>query len=218
MKLSLAVIGVFILIAQCAAQQAQKQLTALPEAALPVQPATNMVVQPSGPSASGPVDRFLFPRNFARGYVDFQMAPPHNEVDLGLCQVDSGAIAYRSDCNAYARYEFSGYLEIQPFGRGQLRRLFLIAEPKLFTGNNLPQRRYTYSSAPILAELSLGAGISLTDRLEVRIVTHKAHLMGRYAGYHSPVTLSPDGPYGSFSTVGVRYYFGNFGHGPIGPR
>ena len=218
MKLILAAVGILVLIGQCRAQQLEKELVAKPAANAPLQPETSVVAPAPPPSTPSPVDRFLFPRNFARGYVDFQVAPPHNEVDLGLCQVDSGSPTYRADCNAYARYEFSGYLEIQPFGRGQLRRLFMITEPKFFTGNNLPQQRYTFSSAPILAELSLGAGIALTDRAEIRIVTHKAHLMGRYADYHSPVTLAPDGPYGSFTTVGVRYYFGNFGHGSVLPR
>jgi hypothetical protein len=173
------------------------------------QPETNLQAQPQ--IAPAPTDRLLFPRDFARGFVDFQMAPPHNEIDLGLCQVKASDPEYRADCTAYARFTWSGYLELQPFGRTPLRRLFLIAEPKFFGGNNLPQQRYTFSAAPILMELSMGAGIALSNRAELRMITHKAHLLGRYADSHTPVNLAGDGPYGSYTTVGVRYYFGNYG-------
>lgn len=180
------------------------------------QPETSLVAQPK--IAYAAVDRFLFPRNFARGFVDFQMAPPHNEMDLGLCQIKASDPGYRADCTGYARYAFSSYLEVQPFGRGPLQRLFLITEPKFYGGNNLPQQRYTYSAAPILMEMSMGAGIALSDRAELRLITHKAHLMGRYAAMHSPVNLAGDGPYGSYTTVGVRYYFGNYGRSAMMPR
>jgi hypothetical protein len=150
------------------------------------QPETNLQAQPQ--IAPAPTDRLLFPRDFARGFVDFQMAPPHNEIDLGLCQVKASDPEYRADCTAYARFTWSGYLELQPFGRTPLRRLFLIAEPKF-----------------------LGAGIALSNRAELRMITHKAHLLGRYADSHTPVNLAGDGPYGSYTTVGVRYYFGNYG-------
>lgn len=173
------------------------------------QPETKLQVPPW--IAPAPTDRFLFPRNFARGFVDFQLAPPHNEMDLGLCQIEASSPAYRADCTGYARYVWSGYLEVQPFGRGPLRRLFLITEPKFFGGSNLPQHRYTFSAAPILMEMSMGAGVALSERAEFRAITHKTHLVGRYAGPHTPVSLTGDGPYGSYTTIGVRYYFGNYG-------
>src|SRR5271157_1063671 len=179
MKWCLALVGSLFMIGQSRAQQ----------------PETNLQAPP--PIAPVSTDRFLFPRNFARGFVDFQMAPPHNEIDLGLCQIITSAPTYRADCTGYARFAWSGYLELQPFGRGQLRRLFFITEPKFFGGNNLPQQRYTFSAAPILMELSMGAGIALSERAELRMITHKSYLMGRYAGSHTPVSLTADGPYGS---------------------
>src|SRR6266850_2278111 len=56
--------------------------------------------------------RFLFPHNWIRGYTDFEVAPSHNEPDLGRCAfpqpLTSGGI--NSTCTAYARWMISGYL------------------------------------------------------------------------------------------------------------
>ncbi|MGO9241830.1 MAG: hypothetical protein ACLQBJ_13570 [Bryobacteraceae bacterium] len=168
-------------------------------------------VQPVPPAGISSEDRLLLPHDFARGYVDFQMAPPHDEMDMGVCLVDPSAPEFHSACTGYARYEFSAYLEVQPFGRTPLRRLFLIVEPKFFAGDNFPQQHYTYSAAPILTELTLGGGFAFAKRAEFRAITHKVYMMGKYAGPNSVVSWTSDGPYGSYSTVGVRYFFGGYG-------
>jgi hypothetical protein len=162
-------------------------------------------------AAGAPQDRLLLPHNFLRGYADFQFAPPHNEPDLSLCALGVGPQSGPGACAAFARYVWSGYIEFQPFGRTPLRRLFLILEPKLFGGETVPQHSYTASPSLILTEQNIGAGISLPRQFELRLMHHWTKLLGRYGGSPSAVTLRPDGPYGLYTTVGVRWYFGGYG-------
>ena len=65
--------------------------------------------------------RMFFPHNSIRGYGDFEVAPSHNEPDLGRCTQSGTIIASaggaNSPCTAYARYLIGGYLESQPLGR-----------------------------------------------------------------------------------------------------
>src|SRR5690349_19855338 len=62
--------------------------------------------------------RTFFPHNWIRGYSDFEVAPSHNEPDLGRCMFPQPTTAggTASTCSAYARYLFSGYIEFQPLG------------------------------------------------------------------------------------------------------
>ncbi len=159
----------------------------------------------------------LFPKNSLRGYVDFSFAPYHNEPDLGRCAGAShrhgGA---RSRCTAFARYVWSGYLELQPVGRGPLRHVFLFVEPKLFLGENIPQFRYTGSAAPMAFERSLGVGLQLPKNFEFRATQHQVHWLGRYSRHLGSADLGTDGPYGLYATVGVRWYFGGWSRGRPG--
>ncbi len=47
-------------------------------------------------------DRKLFPKDWVSGFVDFAVAPPHNEPDLNRCAASTGATggagALRSIC------------------------------------------------------------------------------------------------------------------------
>ena len=43
------------------------------------------VPAPNPPSWRVPEGKTFFPHNWLRGYVDFDVAPPHNEPDLGRC-------------------------------------------------------------------------------------------------------------------------------------
>lgn len=165
-----------------------------------------------GENGGAPQDRLLVPRDFVRGYIDFQVAPPHNEFDMGLCVTTKGdSNAHTPGCSAYARYMWTGYVELQPVGRGPLRRVFLFAEPRIFAGDNVPQTRYSASAGLILWEHNVGVGIELPKRFELRALSHGVHRLGRYAGPNGALNLKADGPYGQYSTVGVRWYFGNYG-------
>jgi hypothetical protein len=167
-------------------------------------------------TVSGSENRSFFPQDSIRGYVDFQIAPPHNEVDLGLCALTtSNPYPLHRTCTAYARYVWSGYMEVQPMGRGLLRGFFIFIDPKVFGGENLPQQRYTASAAPILWESTVGAGFELPKNFELRLTHHQVYLLGRYTG-GAAATLRPDGPYGLNTTAGVRWNFGGWGHSSLG--
>jgi hypothetical protein len=147
----------------------------------------------------------FFPRDWVRGYVDFAVAPPHNEPDLGRC---TGA---GPDCGAFARYILSGYIEIQPIGRGPLRHLFGYLEPRFFMGNNVPQVNYTASADPLALEQVLGLGFELPRGFEMRLETHRVSSFGKYAHSLGPTDPGPGQPLGLYSTVGVRWNFGGYG-------
>ena len=64
----------------------------------------------ASPAAS---DRLFFPRDMFWGYGQFDLAPPHNEIDPNLCRADAGISGGVNDpCNAFARYMLSGYVEV----------------------------------------------------------------------------------------------------------
>ncbi len=74
-------------------------------------------------------ERMFFPRDAFWGYGQFDLAPPHNEIDPNLCRADAGKFGgANAPCNAFARYMVSGYTELWPFGRGQFRRFFLFGD------------------------------------------------------------------------------------------
>jgi hypothetical protein len=154
----------------------------------------------------------FFPQNSVRGFADFAVAPPHNEIDTSLCTLTKNNPSPNTTCSAFARYAWDGYLELHPMGRTPLRRMFLIVEPKIFGGNNIPQYRYTTAASPILWELTTGAGLELPRHLELRYKYHKAWPLGRFSGAANAASLRLDGPYGRYATVGVRWNFGGWGH------
>lgn len=158
--------------------------------------------------------RTFFPHNWIRGYTDFSVAPSHNEPDLGRCQFPQPASAggAASLCTAYARYLFSGYLELQPFGRTPARHLFLFFEPKFSFGKNIPQLSYTASMAPIAYERAIGVGFQLPKNFELRATQHQVDWLGRYGNPLGPADLKTHGPYGLYATFGVRWSFGGYGH------
>ncbi len=160
--------------------------------------------------ASG--ERLLFPKDFVRGYADFSVAPRHNEPDMGRCAGPFGPLGgSHAPCTAFARYIWSGYVELQPIGRGPLRHVFMFLEPKFFFGRNVPQFRYSASSAPIAFERAVGVGIELPKNFELRFVQHQVHWLGRFGKHLGSGDLRTDGPYGLYATVGVRWYFGGWG-------
>jgi len=73
-----------------------------------------------------PADRMFLPSDTLWGYAQFDIAPPHNEIDPNLCRADAGNFGgVNAPCNAFARYMLSGILEVRPFGRGPFRRFML---------------------------------------------------------------------------------------------
>lgn len=156
---------------------------------------------------------YFFPRDWIRGYTDFAVAPSHNEPDLGRCMfpqpVTAGGTA--SPCTAYARYLFSGYLEVQPMARTAMRHLFFFFEPRFSFGRNIPQVSYEESMEPIAYDRSLGAAFELPRNLELRLTQHQVDYLGRYGKSLGPADLRTTGPYGLYTTVSVRWTFGGYG-------
>ncbi len=183
----------------------------------PALSATDAGAAPAAKPASWgvPEGRMFFPHNWVRGYVDFGVAPSHNEPDLGRCSpvgpviVEAGGA--NSDCNAYARYLMGGYLELQPFGKTFARHLFLFLTPTFSFGNNVPQFKYTASMAPIAFERAVGFGIELPKNFEVRVTQHQVDWLGKYNHNVGPADLGTSGPYGLYTTIGARWYFGGYG-------
>ena len=139
---------------------------------------------PAASSWGVPEGKTFFPHDWLRGYANFDVAPPHNEPDLGRCS-QSGAVILtaggaNSTCNAYARYLLGGYLEIQPFGKTFARHVFIFFTPTFSFGNNVPQYKYTASMAPIAFERSVGIGIELPKNFEFRVTQHQVDWLGRY--------------------------------------
>jgi hypothetical protein len=155
-------------------------------------------------------DRMFFPRDMFWGWAQFDLAPPHNEIDPNLCRADAGIVGGAdSPCTAFARYMISGYVEAHPFGRGQFRRFFLFGEPRFLFGKNLPQTLYTWSMDAIGLENSWGGGLYLGKGFEMRVTQH--FLFTRFGARDrnlGPADLGPNGPWGRYNTIGVRKYFG----------
>ena len=123
----------------------------------------------------------------------------------------SAAVGANSTCNAYARYLLSGYLEIQPFGKTFARHVFVFFTPTFSFGNNVPQFKYTASMAPIAFERAVGIGIELPKNFEFRVTQHQVDWLGRYGKNVGPADLGTSGPYGLYTTIGARWYFGGYG-------
>ena len=125
------------------------------------------------PSSAVGGGRLFFPRNFIWGYSQFDIAPPHNEPDPNLCAANAADFGGRdAPCNAFARYMLSGYVEVRPFARTELRRLFFFGAPTFLFGKNLPHTLYTWSPDAIGWERSWGAGITIGRGFELRVTQH----------------------------------------------
>lgn len=167
----------------------------------------------SSPSSKSD-EPLLFPKHWIRGYTDFAVAPSHNEPDLGRCAypLPPAAGGAASPCTAYARYLLSGYLEIQPFGRTFAKHFFVFFEPKFSFGRNIPQITYTASMIPIAYDRAVGVALELPKNLQLRVTQHQVDWLGRYSHDLGPADLHTNGPYGLYTTVGVRWSFGGYGH------
>jgi hypothetical protein len=165
-------------------------------------------------SRLAPQSRTFFPHNWIRGYTDFSVAPSHNEPDLGRCMFPQPASAggTASTCTAYARYLYSGYIELQPLGRTPARHFFLFFEPKFSFGRNIPQLTYTASMRPIAYDRSIGIGFQLPKNFEIRATQHQLDWLGRYRQSLGTADLHTNGSYGLYATFGVRWSFGGYGH------
>ena len=183
------------------------------------QTTTNDAPTSSSHSVQASPSSYFFPRNWIRGYTDFAVAPSHNEPDLGRCMFPQPASAggTSSQCTAYARYLFSGYLEVQPLARTPFRHLFLFFEPRFSFGRNIPQLSYQASMEPMAYDRAVGAAFELPRNFQLRVTQHQVDYLGRYSGSLGPADLHTTGPYGLYATVSVRWTFGGYGRNGAPP-
>ncbi len=155
-------------------------------------------------------DRMFLPRDTFWGYAQFDLAPPHNEIDPNICAGNAGQYGgVNAPCSMFARYMLSGLLEVRPFGRGIFRRFMVYGEPSLLLGKNIPQTLYTWSWDAIGIEHSWGIGINLGKGFEFRVTQH--FLFDRLGSRNTNLgaaDLGNNGPWGRYNAVGVRKYFG----------
>ncbi len=151
-----------------------------------------------------------FPKTGTGDGREFDLAPPHNEIDPNLCAANAGNYGgVNAQCNAFARYQLSGTIEIRPIGRTIARRLNFFFDPNFLFGKNVPQTLYTWSWDGIGMEYKWGVGIDLPKRFEFRFTQHPN--IARFGSRDQPLGpawLGPNGPWGQYNTIGIRKYFG----------
>jgi hypothetical protein len=155
-------------------------------------------------------DRMFLPRDTFWGYAQFDVAPPHNEIDPNLCAGNAGDYGGKNaPCSEFARYMLSGYVEARPFGRGQLRRFMLFGQPALLLGKTVPQTLYTWSFDAIGVEHSWGVGVYMGKGFEFRVTQHFLFArLGARDRNLGTADLGNNGPWGRYTAIGVRKYFG----------
>jgi hypothetical protein len=159
---------------------------------------------------TGTSDRMFFPKDTLYGYAQFDLAPPHNEIDPNLCAGNAGSYGgANAPCSLFARYMISGLLEVRPFGKGQLRRFMLFGQPSFLFGKNVPQNLYTWSWDAIGIEHSWGLGVYIAKGFEFRVTQHFLFdRLGARDRNLGTADLGNNGPWGRYNAVGVRKYFG----------
>jgi hypothetical protein len=155
-------------------------------------------------------DKFFLPKDTLWGYAQFDLAPPHNEIDPNLCAGNAGAYGgVDAPCSLFARYMLSGLLEVRPFGKGQLRRFMVWGQPSFLFGKTIPQTLYTWSPDAIGIEHSWGAAIYIAKGFDVRFTQHFLFdRLGARDKNLGPADLGNNGPWGRYNTIGVRKTFG----------
>ena len=157
-----------------------------------------------------PDERWWLPKgNWIYGYVEFDIAPEHNEPDPNLCAANSGDFGgANATCNAFARYLIPAEVYVRPFGKTALRRVKIFYDGSFIFGKNVPQHLYTWSMDGIGWERAWGGDIYLGRRFDLRLTQHL--LLQQFGSYSNSLGyLGPNGPWGRYFTVGVRKYFGN---------
>jgi hypothetical protein len=155
-------------------------------------------------------DRMFLPRDAFWGYAQFDLAPPHNEIDPNLCAANAGQFGgVNAPCSMFARYMLSGLLEVRPFGRGIFRRFMVYGEPRLLLGKNIPQTLYTWSWDAIGIEHSWGVSIYLGKGFEFRVTQHFLFdRLGSRDKNLGTADLGDNGPWGRYNAFGIRKTFG----------
>jgi hypothetical protein len=156
-------------------------------------------------------ERLFFPRDTFWGHAEFDIAPPHNELDPNICAADAGNYGgVNAPCSAFGRYLIAGLVEVRPFGRTILRRFMMFGQPQFVFGKNIPQTLYTWDMTPIGWDRTWGLGIDLPRTFELRVTQHFLfQRLGSRDQYLGPADLGTNGPWGRYTMIGMRKYFGH---------
>jgi hypothetical protein len=169
-----------------------------------------VALQAQTESVTSKSDRMFFPHDTFYGWAQFEIAPPHNEIDPNLCAGNAGSYGgVNAPCSMFARYMISGLLEVRPFGKGQFRRIMFFGQPAFLFGKNIPQTLYTWSWDAIGIEHSWGLGVYIAKGFELRVTQHFLFdRLGARDRNLGPADLGNNGPWGRYNAIGVRKYFG----------
>jgi len=210
MKRLLPILVVFVLsyagFAQTTDTTSSSQTTA------PAQATQTTTTQSPAKTAPQGQERLFFPKDWYWGWAQFDLAPPHNEIDPNMCAANAGAPQYggvNAPCSAFARYQISGSIELRPIGQTIARRLMFFYEPNFLFGKNLPGVLYTWSWSGIGMEYKWGIGLDLPKRFQFRFTNHPT--IARFGSRDQPLGpawLGSNGPWGQYNAIGIRKYFG----------
>ena len=153
----------------------------------------------------------FLPRDTFWGYGQFDLAPPHNEIDPNICRADAGISGGVNDpCNAFARYMISGYVEAQSLWARRSSAGSSCLESLDFCLARIFRRRFIPGRWMRSGWRTRGAGGFIWAKgFEMRVTQH--FLFTRFGARDrnlGPADLGPNGPWGRYNTVGVRKYFG----------
>ncbi|NLI48564.1 MAG: hypothetical protein GX414_15795 [Acidobacteria bacterium] len=99
----------------------------------------------------------------------------------------------------YLRYSLEAEVYAEPRG---FNRVFVFAKPFLAMGHNQPQQDYTASAEVRGLRLQWGAGVHLTDYLDLMLQTHKWYIFG-----DGKDAWTAEGPGGQWTAVTLRCRF-----------
>jgi hypothetical protein len=85
-------------------------------------------------------ERFFLPKDTFWGYAQFEIAPPHNEIDPNLCAANAGNYGGKSaPCNAFAAIHAFWHSRSSAIWPRALRRFMLWGEPRFLFGKMFPR-------------------------------------------------------------------------------
>jgi hypothetical protein len=196
----------------CAALAQTTDTTSSSQTTAPAQATQTATTPPPSKTTSQGEEKLFFPKDWYWGWAEFDLAPPHNEIDPNMCAANAGAPQYggvNAPCSAFARYQISGSVELRPIGRTIARRLMFFYDPNFLFGKTLPGVLYTWSWSGIGMEYKWGVGIDLPKHFQFRYTNHPT--IQRFGSRDQPLGgawLGANGPWGQYNTIGIRKYFG----------
>jgi hypothetical protein len=153
-------------------------------------------------AADAEASGFLKRRLFAKGYVEWTLQPPRNEIDANLrrpdLQVETGGYGF-----GFARYSLRGqfFLGLR-LGKRHVKNVFVVVKPDILLGDTIPQRSYTWSATPIGYVRNYGAGFTLWGDVQVYIETHSWDFVGKHE-----LAVPNSGPKGLHNSIVIRKEF-----------